>query len=482
MAEGDSSGDEAEEERLEGDDGRTKRGLRKRYFAVAFVLAVLGLIALMGSSAPFGVGQSNGSGAGGHGVGGRGPIRIGVLHSLSGTMAVSESTVADAVLFAVDELNRQGGVMGRKVLPIVVDGKSDWPTFATEAERLITQEHVSAVFGCWTSACRKTVKPVFEKYHSVLFYPVQYEGLEQSPNIIYTGAAPNQQIIPAIKWSMDNLGRRFFLVGSDYVFPRTANRIIKAQLIALRGEVVGEDYAPLGSQDFSAIIAHILAAKPDVILNTINGDSNLGFYKALRAAGIASDRMPVMSFSVAEAEVKAIGPSLMAGDYASRNYFQTVDTPENRAFLARFKAAHGPNYVFTAPMEAAYFGVMMWAKAVTEAHSTDFRDFRATLRGQSLTSPGGIVYLDPATQHTWRTVRIGRIRSDGSFDILWDSQRPVRPVPFPSFLTKTEWLDFLDGLYRGWGGNWAAPAPPAPSSPTLSSPPVSGPAGPKEGR
>jgi urea transport system substrate-binding protein len=386
------------------------------------------------------------------------PIKVGVLHSLSGTMAVSERTVADATLYAIEELNRRGGVLGRKVEPVVVDGKSDWSVFATAAERLITADKVSAVFGCWTSACRKTVKPVFERQNAVLFYPVQYEGLEQSPNIVYTGAAPNQQIIPAIKWSLDHLGRRLFLVGSDYVFPRTANKIIAAQAAALQGQVVGEAYAPLGDQDFTAIVAQIIRARPDVVFNTINGDSNLGFFKALRAAGITPDRIPVMSFSIAEAEVKAMGPEMLAGDYAARNYFQSVDTVENRAFVSGFKTRFGQDYVTTAPMEAAYYGVMLWAKAVEEAGSPDFRDFHATIKGQSMAAPEGTVTIDPATQHVWKTVRIGRIRSDGNFEILWDSQRPVRPVPYPSFLPKGEWVRFLDSLYGGWDGNWAAPA------------------------
>ena len=430
-------------------------GRRRYYFAGAFLLTMAGWAAAYGvirtwerQAAP-----------------GHGPIVVGILHSRTGTMAVSERTVVDATLYAIDEINRTGGVLGRPVRPIVVDGKSDWAVFAAEAEKLIRDHHVSAVFGCWTSACRKTVKPIFEKYDSVLFYPVQYEGLESSPNIVYTGAAPNQQIIPAIKWSLDNLGRRFFLVGSDYVFPRTANRIIQAQVTALRGEVVGEEYAPLGSQDFAAIVARIQAARPDVIFNTINGDSNLGFHQALRAAHITPERIPVMSFSIAEAEVKAIGPQIMAGDYAARNYFQTVDTPENRAFVAGFKARYGKDYVTTAPMEAAYFGVMLWARAVREAGSADFRDFHATIKGQSMASPGGTVTIDPATQHTWKTVRIGRIRPDGDFEIQWDSQRPVRPVPYPSFLSRGQWADFLDGLYRGWGNNWSAPQPAAGTRP-----------------
>lgn len=387
------------------------------------------------------------------------PIKVGVLHSLSGTMAVSERNVADATLFAIEELNRRGGVLGRKVEPVVVDGRSDWAVFAAAAERLITQDKVSVVFGCWTSACRKTVRPVFEKRDAVLFYPVQYEGLEQSPNIVYTGAAPNQQIIPAIKWTLDHLGQRLFLVGSDYVFPRTANKIIAAQTAALQGEVVGEAYAPLGSQDFDAIVTAIRQSQPDVILNTINGDSNLGFFKALRAVGITPDKIPVMSFSLAESEVKAIGPAMLEGDYAARNYFQSVDTPENHAFVNGFRDRYGPASVTTAPMEAAYFGVMLWAKAAEEAGSPDFRNFRATIKGQSMAAPGGTVTIDPLTQHTWKTVRIGRIQADGNFQILWDSQRPVRPVPFPSFLPRGDWLQFLDQLYLGWNGNWQAPSP-----------------------
>ncbi len=421
-------------------------GKRRRNFVAAVLLAAISCAAIYAAIAAWPNQARNR------------PIKVGVLHSLSGTMAVSERTVADATLYAIEELNRRGGVLGRRVEPVVVDGRSDWAVFAAAADRLIAVERVSAVFGCWTSACRKTVRPVFEHRDAVLFYPVQYEGLEQSPNIVYTGSAPNQQIIPAIKWTLDNLGRRLFLVGSDYVFPRTANKIIAAQTAALHGQVVGEAYVPLGDQDFAAIVAEIRRTKPDVIFNTINGDSNLGFFRALRAAGITPARIPVMSFSIAEAEVKAIGPAMLAGDYAARNYFQSVDTDENRAFVSGFKARYGQDYVTTDSMEAAYFGVMLWAKAVEEAGSPDFRDFRATIKGQSMAAPGGTVTIDPATQHTWKTVRIGRIRPDGNFEILWDSQRPVRPVPFPSFLPKGEWISFLDQLYGGWDGNWAAPA------------------------
>jgi urea transport system substrate-binding protein len=385
------------------------------------------------------------------------PIKVGVLHSLTGTMAVSERTVVDATLFAIGELNREGGVLGRHVEPIVIDGRSDPAYFAERAEQLVGRDKVSAIFGCWTSSCRRTVKPVVERLHGVLFYPVQYEGLERSPNIVYTGAAPNQQIIPATTWSMENLGRRIYLVGSDYVFPRTANAIIRTQVGALRGEIVGEGYQPLGGQDFAAIIADIKAVHPDVIFNTINGDSNIAFYRQLRAAGVTSDDIPVMSFSLAESEARAIGIDLVVGDYASRNYFQSVDTEENKRFLADFRAEYGESYVTTAPMEAAYFGVRLWARSVEEAGSPDYADYHPALQGLSMSAPSGIVYIEPANQHTWRTVLIGRMGTSGNFDIVWSSGRPVRPSPFPGFRSEPEWLKFLDDLKDGWGGSWAAP-------------------------
>jgi urea transport system substrate-binding protein len=385
------------------------------------------------------------------------PIRVGVLHSLSGTMAISEAAVVDATLLAIEEINQNGGLLGRTIEPVVVDGQSDWPTFASAAERLIRDEQVAVVFGCWTSASRKTVKPVFERYNHLLFYPVQYEGLEQSPNIVYTGAAPNQQIIPAVKWSLDNLGKRFFLVGSDYVFPRTANAIIKDQLTALNAEVVGEAYLLLGSSNVDAIVQQILASKPDVILNTINGDSNIAFFRALRAAGIDSQTTPTVSFSIAEPELRSIDAALTIGDYAAWNYFQSVDTPENRAFVARFQARYGQERTVSDPMEAAYFGVHLWAQAVTDAQSAEVDLVRQTIKRQSMHAPGGAVYIDPETQHTWKVVRIGQIRSDGQFTIVWNSGKPVRPVPFPLYRSTSSWEDFLEQLYRGWNESWANP-------------------------
>jgi urea transport system substrate-binding protein len=386
--------------------------------------------------------------------GAAGPIVVGVLHSLTGSMAASEAPVADAALLAIEELNEAGGVLGRPVRAIVVDGRSDAETFAREAERLITRERVVTVFGCWTSASRKTVKPVFERHGHLLVYPVQYEGLEDSPNIVYTGAAPNQQLIPAIKWSFDHLGQRFFLVGSDYVFPRTAHAIIRDQVTALGGAVVGEAYLPLGSRDVGPVVAAIGAARPQVILNTINGDTNIAFFRALRAAGITPATVPTMSFSFAEPELRRLPAPEMAGDYATLNYFQSVDREQNRRFVERYRRRFGADRVTSDPIEAAYFGVHLWAQAVEDAGVAEVRAIRNAIKRQSYDAPGGVVYVEPENQHTWKVVRIGRIRADGQFDVVWTSEKPIRPVPYPIYRSREEWTAFLDGLYRSWGGAW----------------------------
>jgi len=383
------------------------------------------------------------------------PIKVGILHSLTGTMSISEKSVVDATLLAIEEINAKGGILGRKLEAIVSDGKSDSPTFAREAERLITQEKVTVVFGCWTSASRKTVRPIFEKYKHLLFYPLQYEGLEQSTNIIYTGAAPNQQIIPAVKWAFDNLGKKFFLVASDYVFPHAANEIIKAQVVALGGHVVGEEYLLLGSKEAKGIVRQIKAARPDVILNTLNGDTNIVFFAELRIAGITPDRIPTVSFSIGEKELRSMNPKTMAGDYTAWNYFQSVDSSDNHGFVRRFKEKFGADKVLNDPMEAAYIGVHLWAQAARDAGSTDPIAVRKAVLDQSFNAPEGIVHVDPETHHLWKTVRIGKIKPDGQFDIVWTSDGPIRPTPFPPYRSKTEWEIFLQDLYQRWGQSWA---------------------------
>ncbi|MCA9473439.1 MAG: urea ABC transporter substrate-binding protein [Nitrospirales bacterium] len=389
----------------------------------------------------------------------RPPIKVGILHSLTGTMSISERSVVDATMLALEEINQSGGVLGRNIQAIVVDTGSNALQFADEAERLIDAEKVSVLFGCWTSASRKVVKEVVERFNHLLFYPVQYEGLEQSPNIIYTGAAPNQQIIPAVKWAFDHLGDRFYLVGSDYVFPRTANAMIRDQVGALDGHIVGERYVPLGGRHFESIVMEILEAQPDVIMNTINGDSNTSFFLALRMAGVTPAHIPTLSFSMAENELLSLDSRMMAGDYAAWNYFQGIRDARNLDFVEKFQRKFGPGRVTADSMESAYFSVYLWAQAVRDAQTDDVAIVNQTILDQSFAAPGGIVYVDSSTRHTWKTVRVGKIREDGQFDILWTSDHPIRPVPFPTYRTQSEWEEFLQRLYRGWGNQWAATLP-----------------------
>jgi urea transport system substrate-binding protein len=388
------------------------------------------------------------------------PIKVGILHSRTGTMAISEKPVIDATLFAIEELNAKGGVLGRKVEPVVEDGASDWPTFAQKAEKLITQDKVCTVFGCWTSASRKTVKPVFEKHNHLLFYPVQYEGLEQSPNIVYIGAAPNQQIIPAVKWACSYLKKkRLFLVGSDYVFPRAANAIIRDYAAELTAEVVGEEYVPMGSTDMGAVIKKIEDRKPDLILNTINGDSNIAFFRALRRAGLTSEKLPTMSFSISEEELSSLNAKEVQGDFAAWNYFQSIDLPENKNFLDRFHARFDPDRVVSDPMEAAYIAVHLWAMAVQAAGSDDVNAIRQAIHNQSFDAPEGKVTIDPQTHHLSKFIRIGQITGNGHFEIVYCSDGPISPVPYPPTRSKADWDALLTDLHLLWGGHWANPFP-----------------------
>jgi len=383
-------------------------------------------------------------------------IKVGVLHSLTGTMSISEKSVVASTLFAIDEINAAGGVLGKKLRPVVKDGASNWDTFARQAEVLLTEEKVSVVFGCWTSASRKTVKPVFEKHKGILFYPVQYEGVESSPNIVYTGAAPNQQLLPAVAWSMENLGsKKFFLVGSDYVFPRTANEIIKGKIKELGGEVVGEEYVLLGDHDVDKMVKSVISAGPGVvILNTINGDANVAFFNALKTAGLTAKSNPIISFSIGEPELATMGAGLLAGHYAAWNYFQSIDSKNNRTFVEKFQRKYGSDSVVSDPMEASYDGVMLWKKAVEAAGSVQPNKVLKRIN-QKFDAPEGMVHIDKENQHLWKYARIGRIREDGQFDILWTSKKSIRPVPYPKYKSKDEWNTFLMDMYKGWNNNWA---------------------------
>ena len=385
------------------------------------------------------------------------PIKIGILHSLSGTMAISESVVVDSVLLAVEEINSRGGILGREVIPIIKDGQSDWNIFADEAENPIVEEEVDVIFGGWTSASRKTMKPVFEEYNHLLFYPVQYEGLESSPNIIYTGAAPNQQVLPAIDWANKELGNKFFLVGSDYIFPRSAGEIMKAKILEIGGSVVGEEYKVLGERDFVDVVDKIVASNPDVILNTINGDSNIEFFKELRKNKIYSYEIPTISFSIAESEIRLIGTKSMQGDYASWNYFQSISNENNQKFVKSFQEKYGSHRVVADPMEAGYVGVYLYAKAVESVGSTDIIKVRETLKGLTLNAPEGVVGIDPENNHLSKIIRIGQILPNGQFKIVSSSEQPIKAQPYPDYKTKEQWNSFLDNLYNQWDKSWANP-------------------------
>ena len=368
-------------------------------------------------------------------------IKVGILHSLSGTMAISEKSVVDAELLAIEEINAAGGVLGKQIKPITEDGASDWPTFNEKAKKLIDQDKVVTVFGCWTSASRKQVLPTFESKNHMLWYPVQYEGQECSKNVFYSGAAPNQQIEPSVDWLLEKYkGQDFFLVGSDYVFPRTANNIIKAQLEAKGAKHVGEDYLPLGNTEVTPIISKIKKELPNggVIYNTLNGDSNVAFFKQLQGAGMGPDKYPVMSVSIAEEEVQAIGVDFLKGHYAAWNYFQTVDTPESKKFVDAFKAKYGADRVVNDPMEAAYIMVYIWKQAVEKAGTADdLEAVRAAAVGQTFDAPEGKVTMN-ANHHLSKTVRIGQVRDDGLFEIVNSTPAPVDPLPWNQYVAETK--------------------------------------------
>jgi len=367
-------------------------------------------------------------------------IKVGILHSLSGTMAISETSVRDAELLAIKEINENGGVLGKQIEAVVEDGASDNAIFAEKAEKLLLSDQVATVFGCWTSASRKAVLPVFESNNGLLWYPVQYEGQESSPNIFYTGAAPNQQIVPAVEYLAENYGKKVFLVGSDYVFPRTANEIIKKQAEALGLEVVGEEYTPMGHTDYTTIINKIKQQDPDFVFNTLNGDSNVAFFKEFSNAGITPEDIITCSVSVAEEEISGIGASYLEGHLVSWNYYQTTDTPENETFVAAYKAEYGEDRVTDDPIEAGYNAVYLWAAAVEKAGSTDVDEVKAAAPGITFQAPEGLVTIDGDNQHIYKPVRIGEINAEGLIDEIYSTSEPIKPDPY------LETYDWAKGL------------------------------------
>jgi urea transport system substrate-binding protein len=393
------------------------------------------------------------------------PIKVGILFSLRGPMGSGGKAARDAALLAIEELNKQGGLLGRKVVPVIGNGESNYLKFAAEAERLITKDHVSAIFGTRASVNRKAVKKVVEAHQNLLFYPMQFEGLEQSPNIIYLGAASNQQILPAVDFMHDKLGkRRFFLVGSDYIFPRAANAIIRDYVEQNNkyrdAQILDEQYIPFGSMEVQATIRAILEKKPDLILNTINGDSNTAFFRELhnklRQNGLSTDSVPVLSFSMTENDLLSIGED-GAGHYAAWSYFQSLPGAANREFVEKFKKKFDDwSGIVSDPMETVYFGVQLWARAVQTAGSAEPRAvLESLIKGRhEVAAPEGTVRIDGSTNYTWRPMRIGRAKADGQFEIILDTEWALQPQPFPPTRTIGEWNQFLTDLYTGWGERW----------------------------
>ena len=383
-------------------------------------------------------------------------IKVGVLHSLSGTMAISETVLKDMVLMAIDDINAKGGVLGKKLEPVVVDPASNWPLFAEKAKQLISQDKVAVVFGCWTSVSRKSVLPVFEESNSLLFYPVQYEGEELSKNVFYTGAAPNQQAIPAVEYLMSADGggaKRFVLLGTDYVYPRTTNKILRSFLHSkgVKDADIMEDYTPFGHSDYQGIIAKIkkfsAEGKKTAVISTINGDSNVPFYKELGNQGLKATDVPVVAFSVGEEELRGVDAKPLVGHLAAWNYFMSIKNPANTEWIKQWTAyakAHKlpgqmDKPLTNDPMEATWIGVHMWAQAVAKAKSTDTDKVVAAMAGQTFKAPDGFtIEMDAKNHHLHKPVLIGEVKADGQFNVVWKTPAPVKAQPWSPFIPENK--------------------------------------------
>ncbi|WP_286739456.1 urea ABC transporter substrate-binding protein [Psychrobacter sp. UBA3068] len=379
-------------------------------------------------------------------------IKVGILHSLSGTMAISETSLKDTALMTIDEINANGGVLGKQLEPVVVDPASDWPLFAEKARQLLTQDKVDVIFGGWTSVSRKSVLPVVEELNGLMFYPVQYEGQEQSENIFYTGAAPNQQAIPAVEYLMSEEGggaERFVLLGTDYVYPRTTNQILKAFLKSkgVAEADIMEEYTPFGFSNYQTIVSNIKkfsTGKKTAVISTINGDSNVPFYRELANQGIKASDIPVMAFSVGEEELRGIDTSLLQGHLAAWNYFMSIKNPTNSDFTKRYKQyaidhnlPNADKVVTNDPMEATYVGINMWKQAVEDAGTTDVDKVRISMAGQTFDAPSGYTLkMDEENHHLWKPVMIGQIRADGQFDTIFKTPEVIRAQPWSEYIPK----------------------------------------------
>jgi len=388
----------------------------------------------------------------------QGTIKIGVLHSLSGTMVISETTLKDTILMMVDDINKKGGLLGKKVEAVVVDPASNWPLFAEKARDLLSKEKVAAVFGCWTSVSRKSVLPVFEELNGLLFYPVQYEGEESSNNVFYTGAAPNQQAIPAVEYLMSGEGgaaKRWVLDGTDYVYPRTTNKILEAFLKSkgVAADNIKINYTPFGYSDWQTEVAAIKsfasAGKKTAVVSTINGDANVPFYKELANAGIKAENIPVVAFSVGEEELAGIDTKNLVGHLAAWNYFESVKNPTNDAFIKQWRDfIKNAKRVTNDPMEAHYIGFKMWTQAVRQAGTTDVDAVRQAMYGQKVKAPSGFVAVMNTNHHLSKPVMIGEIRPDGQFDVVWQTREAIKADAWSPYLAEDK------GKIADWTYPW----------------------------
>lgn len=358
------------------------------------------------------------------------PVKLGLLHSLTGTVAIAEVALVDAEKLAIEEINAQGGVLGRKIEAVLEDGASDWPMFAEKARKLLQRDRVAAVVGCYTSASRKAVLPVFNQFKGLLYYPTYYEGQEQDKAVIYTSQEATQSVIAAIEWMAKQQGKTFFLVGSDYIYPRTCNKIARVTVAHGGGQVVGEEYAPLGHTDFSSIINKIKATKPDWVYSTVVGGSNVAFYKQLKAAGLDGGKQKLLSTVVQENEIEGIGHDNAAGYYSCAGYFQSVKNAANERFVKAFKFRYGQQRVIGDPMQCAYNSVYLWKLAVEKAGAFAVDKVIAASAGLELDAPEGRIRIHATNHHTSKRVRIARARLDGQFDIVYESG-VMEPNPFP---------------------------------------------------
>nr|WP_171293978.1 urea ABC transporter substrate-binding protein [Acinetobacter puyangensis] len=427
--------------------------MKQRIMPLSFlVAAMMGSLTLVGCSKPASTTEEKAATETTAPAASGDTIKVGILHSLSGTMAISETSLKDTALMTINEINAAGGVLGKKLEPVVVDPASDWPLFAERTRQLLTQNKVDVIFGCWTSVSRKSVLPVVEELNGLLFYPVQYEGQEQSKNIFYTGAAPNQQAIPAVEYLMSDEGgkaERFVLLGTDYVYPRTTNQILRAFLKSkgVAEKDIMEEYTPFGHSNYQTIVGNVkkfAAGKKTAVISTINGDSNVPFYRELGNQGIKASDIPVMAFSVGEEELRGIDTKPLVGHLAAWNYFMSVKNPTNAKFIkdykqfaVDYKLPNADKVVTNDPMEATYVGIHMWKQAVEKAGSTEVDKVREAMKGQTYAAPSGYTLkMDEENHHLWKPVMIGQIRADGQFDVVYKTPEVIRAENWSPYIPK----------------------------------------------